>query len=165
MKVTQPNIPTTMARTKTTTKLPTKSLKGLKKPRTAILPVKTKKETTEKAVVPASGGVRKPHRYRPGTVALREIRRYQKGVNLLTRRLPFQRMVKRLLVKICDDNTDIGIADKRFQANAIELMREASEVHIIRLLERSNLACIHGKRMTVMGKDIDFINHIDIMSS
>ncbi|CAH1384904.1 unnamed protein product, partial [Tenebrio molitor] len=42
---------------------------------------------------PATGGVKKPHRYRPGTVALREIRRYQKSTELLIRKLPFQRLV------------------------------------------------------------------------
>lgn len=43
---------------------------------------------------PAHGGVKKPHRYRPGTVALREIRRYQKTTELLIRKLPFQRLVR-----------------------------------------------------------------------
>merc|ERR1712062_184479 len=43
---------------------------------------------------PATGGVKKPHRYRPGTVALREIRRYQKSTELLLRKLPFQRLVR-----------------------------------------------------------------------
>ena len=41
--------------------------------------------------VPATGGVKKPHRYRPGTVALREIRRFQKSTELLIRKLPFSR--------------------------------------------------------------------------
>ena len=40
-----------------------------------------------------TGGVKKPHRYKPGTVALREIRRYQKSTELLIRKLPFQRLV------------------------------------------------------------------------
>uniref|UniRef100_A0A8C2JW11 Core Histone H2A/H2B/H3 domain-containing protein n=1 Tax=Cyprinus carpio TaxID=7962 RepID=A0A8C2JW11_CYPCA len=43
---------------------------------------------------PSTGGVKKPHRYRPGTVALREIRRYQKSTELLIRKLPFQRLVR-----------------------------------------------------------------------
>jgi hypothetical protein len=43
---------------------------------------------------PTAGGVKKPHRYRPGTVALREIRRYQKSTELLIRKLPFQRLVR-----------------------------------------------------------------------
>ena len=45
---------------------------------------------------PATGGVKKPHRYRPGTVALREIRRYQKSTELLLWKLPFQRLVREI---------------------------------------------------------------------
>ena len=37
---------------------------------------------------PTAGAVKKPHRYRPGTVALREIRKYQKSTELLIRKLP-----------------------------------------------------------------------------
>ena len=44
----------------------------------------------------AAGGVKKPHRFRPGTVALREIRRYQKSTELLIRKLPFQRLVREI---------------------------------------------------------------------
>ena len=43
-----------------------------------------------------TGGVKKPHRFRPGTVALREIRRYQKSTELLIRKLPFQRLVREI---------------------------------------------------------------------
>ena len=48
---------------------------------------------------PAMGGIKKPHRYRPGTVALREIRRYQKSTELLIRKLPFQRLVRAIHAK------------------------------------------------------------------
>ena len=44
----------------------------------------------------STGGVKKPHRYKPGTVALREIRRYQKSTELLIRKLPFQRLVREI---------------------------------------------------------------------
>uniref|UniRef100_A0A3B4FTR0 Core Histone H2A/H2B/H3 domain-containing protein n=1 Tax=Pundamilia nyererei TaxID=303518 RepID=A0A3B4FTR0_9CICH len=54
---------------------------------------------------PATGGVKKPHRYRPGTVALREIRRYQKSTELLIRKLPFQHLVREIAQ---DFNTDFG---------------------------------------------------------
>ena len=52
----------------------------------------------------ATGGVKKPHRFRPGTVALREIRRYQKSTELLIRKLPFQRLVREIAqdFKVCD---------------------------------------------------------------
>ena len=43
-----------------------------------------------------TGGVKKPHRYRPGTVCIREIRKYQKSTELLIRKLPFQRLVREI---------------------------------------------------------------------
>jgi histone H3 len=45
---------------------------------------------------PERGGIKRPHRFRPGTVALREIRRYQKTTELLLRKLPFQRLVREI---------------------------------------------------------------------
>ena len=64
-------------------------------------------------------GIKKPHRFRPGTVALREIRRYQKSTELLIRKLPFQRLVREIAQ---DFKTDL-----RFQASAIAALQEASE--------------------------------------
>ena len=52
-----------------------------------------------------TGGVKKPHRYRPGTVALREIRKYQKSTELLIRKLPFQRLVREIAqVSTCSND-------------------------------------------------------------
>lgn len=45
--------------------------------------------------------VKKAHRYRPGTLAIKEIRRYQKSTDLLIRKLPFARLVSLLLVLFC----------------------------------------------------------------
>jgi histone H3 len=71
---------------------------------------------------PTAGGVKKPHRYRPGTVALREIRRYQKSTELLIRKLPFQRLVREIAQ---DFKTDL-----RFQSTAILALQEAAEVRL-----------------------------------
>ena len=68
---------------------------------------------------PAAGGVKKPHRYRPGTVALREIRRYQKSTELLIRKLPFQRLVREIAQEF---KTDL-----RFQGSAVLALQEAAE--------------------------------------
>ncbi|KAH6926621.1 hypothetical protein HPB50_019994 [Hyalomma asiaticum] len=68
-----------MARTKQTARKST----GGKAPRKQLATKAARKSA------PATGGVKKPHRYRPGTVALREIRRYQKSTELLIRKLPF----------------------------------------------------------------------------
>lgn len=50
----------------------------------------------KKASRPATGGVKTARRYRPGTVALREIRKYQKSTDLLIRKLPFQRLCREI---------------------------------------------------------------------
>ena len=60
---------------------------------------------------PCMGGIKKPFRYHPGTVALREIRRYQKSTELLIRKLPFNRLVREIAQDI---KTNL-----RFQAQAI----------------------------------------------
>ena len=83
------------------------------------------------------GGVKKPHRYRPGTVALCEIRRYQRSMEMLIRKLPFQCLVR----EIAQDFK----ADVRFQLAAIMAMQEASEAYLVGLFEDSNLCAIHAK--------------------
>jgi histone H3 len=101
---------------------------------------------------PATGGQKKPHRYRPGTVALREIRRYQKTTELLIRKLPFARLVR----EIAQDFK----SDLRFQNSAILALQEAAEAYLVIVMEGANLAAIHGKRVTIMPKDIQLFNAI-----
>ena len=83
------------------------------------------------------GGVKKPQKYRPGTVALHEIRRYQKSTELLIRKMPFQHLVREITQ---DFKTDL-----RFQSAAIMALQEASEADLVRLFEDSNLCAIHAK--------------------
>ncbi len=92
------------------------------------------------------GGIKRPHRFRPGTVALREIRKYQKSTELLMRRLPFQRLVREISQ---DYKTDL-----RFQASAILDLQEAAEAYLVELFADTNLAANHAKRVTVMPKDM-----------
>ena len=91
-------------------------------------------------------------RFRPGTQALREIRRYQKSTNLLLRRRPFQRLVKEIAQRVRDDF--------RWQTAAIEALQEASEAYLIGLLEDTNLCAIHAKRVTIMPKDMQLARRI-----
>ncbi|KAL4676973.1 hypothetical protein H8957_016250, partial [Semnopithecus entellus] len=93
---------------------------------------------------PSTGGVKKPHRYRPGTVALREIRRYQKSTELLIRKLPFQRLVREIAQ---DFKTDL-----RFQSAAIGALQEASEAYLVGLFEDTNLHH-HAQRHPVGSPD------------
>ncbi|XP_035695285.1 histone H3-like [Branchiostoma floridae] len=118
-------------------------------------PKKAAKKTPKKAArksAPATGGVKKPHRYRPGTVALREIRRYQKSTELLIRKLPFQRLVREIAQ---DFKTDL-----RFQSSAVMALQEASEAYLVGLFEDTNLCAIHAKRVTIMPKDIQLARRI-----
>ena len=101
---------------------------------------------------PSTGTVEKPHRYKPGTVALREIRRYQKTFYLMIPKLPFQRLVKEITQ---DFKTDL-----RFQGSSILALQEASEAYVVGLFEDTNLCGIHAKRVTIMPKDVQLARRI-----
>lgn len=112
----------------------------------------TSDEGTEKRTSPETGGVKKTFRYRPGTVALREIRRFQKSTELLIKKLPFQRAVREIARDI---NPDL-----RFQSAAIGALQEAAEAHLVNLFEDTNLCAIHAKRVTIMVKDMRLARRI-----
>lgn len=131
-----------MARTKQTARKST----GGKAPRKQLV---TKSARASSA---ASDGVRKPHRYRPGTVALREIRRYQKNTDLLIRKAPFQRLVREIAQGFK--------SDLRFQSTAVLALQEAAEAYLIGLFEDTNLCAIHAKRVTIMPKDLQLARRI-----
>ena len=95
---------------------------------------------------------KKPHRYRLGTVALREIHRFQKSTELLIRRLPFQRLVW----EIAQDFK----GRLNFASGAILALQEAAEAYLISLFEDTNLCAIHTKHITIMLKDIQLARHI-----
>ncbi|KAG2445020.1 hypothetical protein HYH02_008888 [Chlamydomonas schloesseri] len=98
--------------------------------------------------------VAKPkRRVRRGTVALREIRKYQKSAELLIRRAPFQRLVR----EIANKGAPGGQTDFRWRADALEALQEAAEAHLIRVLEDSNVCAIHDKRVTIMPKDMHLV--------
>ena len=100
----------------------------------------------------STGGVKKPHRYRPGAVALREIWRYQKSTELLNRKLPFQRLVREIAK---DFKTHL-----RFQSTAITALQEASESYLVSLFQDANLCAIQAKQVTIMPKDIQLARRI-----
>jgi len=98
------------------------------------------------------GGVPRTHRHRPGTVALREIRKYQKTTELLIRRLPFQRLIR----EISQDHR----GDLRFQTQAVIALQEAAEAYLVGLFEDTNLCAIHAKRVTIMPKDMQLARRL-----
>ncbi|XP_069123940.1 histone H3.3A-like [Argopecten irradians] len=103
--------------------------------------------------IPDPASMKKPRRFRPGTVALREIRLYQSTTKLLIRRLPFQRLVREISLKISKFNY-------MFKVAALAALQEASEAFLIGLFEDTNLCAIHAKRVTIMPRDIKLARRI-----
>ena len=96
--------------------------------------------------------IKRPRRYRPGTLALREIRKFQKTTDLLIRKLPFQRLVREVATNYK--------SDLRFQSQAILALQEACEAYLVQLFEDTNLCAIHAKRVTIMPKDMELARRI-----
>ena len=120
-----------MARTKETAR--TKKALGSKKSKKA-------------AKATGGSGVKKAHRWHPGTVALREIRKFQKSTELLIRKAPFQRLVREVAATHKD-----GL---RFQSSAVQAIQEATESYVTSLLSDTNLCAIHTRRVTIMPRDL-----------
>eukprot|EP01012_Entosiphon_sulcatum_P039653 TRINITY_DN524_c0_g1_i1.p1 TRINITY_DN524_c0_g1~~TRINITY_DN524_c0_g1_i1.p1 ORF type:complete len:158 (+),score=28.56 TRINITY_DN524_c0_g1_i1:62-475(+) len=132
-----------MARTKQTARKST----GGKAPRKQLAT-----KAARKSAPIHNSGIKKPHRFRPGTVALREIRKFQKSTELLIRKLPFQRLVREIAQEYK--------ADLRFQSNAVLALQEAAEAYLVSLFEDTNLCAIHARRVTIMVKDIQLARRI-----
>ena len=128
-----------MARTKQTARKCT----GGKAPRKQLAT-----KAARKSLPIAGVKVRKPRRFRPGTVALRQIRKYQASTDHLIRRAPFQRLVREI-AQDAENLTNI-----RFQSTALLALQEASEAYLVGLFEDTNLCAIHGRRVTIMPKDM-----------
>ena len=94
---------------------------------------------------------------RPGTVALREIRKYQRSTDLLIRKLPFARLVREITQTY---NSNPGEGEKRWQVEALMALQEAAEAYLVHLFEDSNLCAIHAKRVTIFVKDIQLARRI-----
>ncbi|KAG6810873.1 hypothetical protein H0H92_009994 [Tricholoma furcatifolium] len=108
----------------------------------------------------ASAPAKKPHRYRPGTVALREIRKYQKSTELLIRRLPFSRLIREIALDMQTDLVAYDGKEIRWQSSAIMALQEATEAFMVHLFEDANLCAIHAKRVTIMVRDIQLARRI-----
>ena len=103
-----------------------------------------------------TGGLKKPHRYQPGTVALREIRCYQRSTENLIKRTPFQKLIREISqeYRICPDDPGTPSVQVRFQSTAIAALQEAAENYIVGLFEDVNLLAIHARQVTIMPRDI-----------
>ncbi|KAM0676601.1 histone H3-7 [Binucleata daphniae] len=131
-----------MARTKQTARKST----GGKAPRKQL----TTKAARKTSTLPQTG-IKKP-RFTAGTVAIREVRRYQNSTELLMRKLPFQRFVRNI--------THQHKADLRFQGAALAALHEAIEAHLVSVFEDALACATHANRVTVMLKDINLVSRL-----
>jgi histone H3 len=138
-----------MARVKQTSR---KTIGG-KNPCFKLLTMVHERHHTRRLPLGPRGGVKKPHRYRPETVALREIRHFQKNTELLIRKAPFQRLVREIA-------TEGGGKDVHMQSTAVLALQEASEAYMIGMFEDTNLAAMHAKRVTIMPRDMQLARRI-----
>lgn len=100
---------------------------------------------------PTKANVATKPRYRPGTVALSQIRKYQGSSELMIRKLPFQRVVRDIAQEITRGGNKEEV---RFQSTAILALQEAAEAYLVRLFEDSQMCAIHAGRVTIMPKDM-----------
>ncbi|XP_038822252.1 histone H3-like centromeric protein A isoform X1 [Salvelinus namaycush] len=96
---------------------------------------------------------RKKRRFRPGTRALMEIRKYQKSTDLLLRKGPFARLVR----EVCHTYSRDFM---RWQVNALLALQEAAEAFLVLLFSDAYLCTIHAKRVTLFPRDIQLARRI-----
>jgi histone H3 len=126
--------------TKTTSVVKSAGTRGLKK---------AKKERT------SQDGSKRAFRWRPGTVALREIKKFQGSVDTLMRKAPFQRLVREVA-----QSHHQGGQMMRWQASALAALQEAAEAYVVGLLADANLLALHAKRVTLMARDLTLARRI-----
>mmetsp|Transcript_7316 Transcript_7316/g.18616 ORF Transcript_7316/g.18616 Transcript_7316/m.18616 type:complete len:140 (-) Transcript_7316:307-726(-) len=97
--------------------------------------------------------VRKQRRYKPGTLALKEIRKFQKSTELLIRKAPFCRLVREI-------SNEVSPEPFRYTAESLLAIQEATEDFLVHLFEDCNLCAIHAKRVTIMPKDLQLARRI-----
>ena len=103
-----------------------------------------------------TGGIKKPHRYHPGLLALHEICRYQQTTESLIRRTPFNKLIKEISqeYRICPEGPGTPSVQVCFQSTALAALQQAAGNFLVGLFEDVNLLAVHAKRVTVMPHDI-----------
>lgn len=105
--------------------------------------------------------VRKKPRYRQGTLALREIRKYQAhpkhGTELLIRRAPLLRLVKEIAQEFASGKFENGV---KLASTAADALHNAAEAYMVNLMADSNLEAIHAKRITIKPIDMQLARRI-----
>ena len=120
--------------------------------KTTAVSKSAKKSTGKKAKKTEGSGAARKFRFRPGTVALRMVKKYQKSTELLMRKAPFQRLVRELATSHKEN--------LRWQGSAILALQEATESFAVGLLSDANLCALHANRVTIFSKDIQLARRL-----
>ena len=111
---------------------------------------------TKKAKKSASGsgssGLKKAFRWKPGTVALRQVKKLQKSTDLLIAKAPFSRLVREI--------SEAHKAGLRFQSSALAAIQEATEAFVVSLLGDANLTALHANRVTALPRDLQLVRRL-----
>jgi histone H3 len=110
------------------------------------------KKAKKSAAGGGSWGMKKSFRWRPGTVALREVRKLQKSTELLVAKAPFSRLVREI--------AETHKAGLRFQSTAVAAIQEATEAFVISLLSDANLTALHANRVTALPRDLQLVRRL-----
>ncbi|KAJ5715112.1 uncharacterized protein N7483_012293 [Penicillium malachiteum] len=161
-KVRKTVAPTSPAQSRKQVAAPVASSSTARKPTKATKPPKkSPKKPAGKRLSNVQPGDPTPQgrrrRYKPGTVALKEIRRYQRSYDLLIAKLPFARLVREVALDLLPAERG---AELRWQSQAIQALQEAAEAFMVHLFEDTNLCALHAKRVTIMQKDIQLARRI-----
>ncbi|GMS82706.1 hypothetical protein PENTCL1PPCAC_4881 [Pristionchus entomophagus] len=90
-----------------------------------------------------------------GSKVLKDIKRYQRGFNLLIPRMPFRRVVRQVMQEMKRGSDGLMI-----QSLAVDALQEAAEAYLVSLFDDANMAAIHARRVTIMPKDLDIVRRI-----
>jgi histone H3/H4 len=102
--------------------------------------------------------IHKPRRRKVGEVSLRDIRKYQKSTELLIRKLPFARTVREYAEPYCTPTSfPNGL---RWESGAMTALQEGSEAYLVSVFQDANICAFHGKRITLMEKDLRVALHV-----
>ena len=112
----------------------------------------TKRGKKSAAGASGSSGVKKSFRWRPGTVALRQVKKLQKSTELLIAKAPFSRLVREIA-----DSHKVGL---RFQSSAVAAIQEATEAFVVSLLSDANLTALHANRVTALPRDLQLVRRL-----
>ena len=123
---------------------------------TSMKAIKGGKQPCKHMLHKTTGGIKKPHRYRPGLLALQEIRRYQQSTESLIWKTPFNKLIKEISqeYRICPEGPGTPSVQVCFQLTALAALQEGTENYLVGLFEDVNLLAIRAKRVTAMPCDI-----------